>query len=54
MNKEKTKTNIEEKSGADLRDTDEKLVLSSVDRDRVMAMLGNPPEPNENLRNLFR
>jgi uncharacterized protein (DUF1778 family) len=54
MNKEKTKINTEEEFGADLRDTDEKLVLSSVDRDRVMAMLDNPPEPNENLRNLFR
>ena len=46
--------NIEEELQADLQLENEKLVLSSVDRDRLMAMLDNPPEPNENLRNLFR
>ncbi len=38
----------------DLKAEDEKLVLSSGDRDRLMAMLDNPPEPNGKLISLFR
>lgn len=37
----------------DLREN-EALVLSSRDRDRLMKLLDNPPEPNEKLKELFR
>ena len=32
----------------------EALLLSSRDRDKVIEALENPPEPNENLKELFR
>ena len=32
----------------------EMLILSNRDRDLVMSALGNPPEPNEALRGMFK
>jgi len=32
----------------------EKLILSNRDRDLVMSVLENPPEPNEALKGLFK
>lgn len=32
----------------------EKLILSNKDRDLVMSVLENPPEPNEALKGLFK
>ena len=33
---------------------EETIVLSNKQRDEIMALLDNPPEPNEALKNLFK
>lgn len=43
----------DKQSEQDLKES-EKIILSNRDRDLVMSVLGNPPEPNKALKGLFK